>query len=353
MIWPWLNWLLPIGLVALAFWQAQTARGEHSWLITLSAPLMIPLAGLLGSLPRFLLRRRGVRTAPPTHTTLLMVLWWSAVGFALAMPDRTPELHPGDAVPVPSLLHRLIGGAAGGVFASGLFAAATVCGAVAWVALVALSASRAAWPRPLGGQRIAGMAFALAPLLLAGVAAAGVGLGQLQPDAAGERRPQAISRTAQEQSALAVQRYDALQQTVSDLRAAVSPHGWDSLQGCAQSLNQNGRDWDAYRLRLAFQHPAIVGLDHAVLATTLTDAGWTLTRLREAPLTIEASGPQGAELIVAADGDAPLAITAISGPWWQSADRPVSAAECSASGGAPGSVGARDGADADWWPPLR
>ncbi|MGN7976775.1 hypothetical protein ACTJJ4_04320 [Microbacterium sp. 22195] len=352
-IWPWLNWLLPTGFVLFCLWCATITRGESAFLIVVASPLLIPAAGLLGALPRFVLRRQGAQATPLPQVTLLAVLWWSWAALAAAMPDRTIELDPSESVPVPSLLHRLVGDPAGGVLSTWVFSAAIVCGVAAWILLLVRGLGALAIRHPRRWERAGCAAFALAPLLLAGVGGLGVALGQVQTDAAGEPRAQATARNADEQIALAEQRYDAVQQVVADLRAAAAPGGWDSQQACAESLDDDGRGWDAYRLRIGFRHAASFDLDHAALAKAITDAGWSITRDQEGSLLIEATGPQGAHLRFAADGDAPLSITATAGSFWQSADRPVSSSWCSAHGGYSSSPGVRgDGADAAWWPPL-
>ncbi|MFB7842937.1 hypothetical protein [Microbacterium sp. NPDC056052] len=354
-IWPWLAWLLPIGVALFCLWRVSTAHGELSFIIVLTSPLFVPLAGGLGSLPRVVQRRAGASATPARQVPVLILLWWSWVAFVIAMPDRTIASGPSDSVPVPSLLQQLAGGPAGGVFTTWVFVAAIACGIAAWVLLLVTASGRAAIGHARRWEGLGWAGFGLAPLLLAAVGGLGVATGQMQGDAAGEVRAQATARTAEKQIALAEQRYDAVQRVVSDLRAAVAPQEWEAQEACAESLNDDGLGWDAYRLRIAFRHAASLELDHDALTKALTNAGWTVTLDQEAPMEISASGPQGAELRFTTDGDAPFRITATAGSWWQSADQPVSDAWCGAHGGArvgySGSTGG--GADASWWPPLR
>ena len=354
-IWPWLTWLLPIGVALFCLWRMNTVHGELSFTIVLTSPLFLPLAGGLGSLPRSVQRRAGASATPARQVPVLILLWWSWVAFAIAMPDRTIASPSSQSVPVPSLLQQLVGAPAGGVFTIWVFVATIVCGIAAWVLLLVLASDRVAIRRAPRWERLGWAGFGLAPLLLATAGGIGVATGQMQGDAAGEVRAQASARTAEKQIALAEQRYDAVQRVVSDLRAAAAPQGWDAQEACAESLNHDGLGWDAYRLRIAFRHAASLELDHDALTKALTDAGWTVTGDQEAPLAISASGPQGAELRLTTNGDAPFWITATAGSWWQSADQPVSEASCGTPGGAgvgyDGSAGA--GADASWWPPLR
>ncbi|PRB04278.1 hypothetical protein [Microbacterium sp. MYb64] len=354
-IWPWLTWLLPIGVALFCLWRVATAHGELAFGIVLTSPLTILMAGVLGSLPRLIHPRAGVRATPARQVPVLILLWWSWVAFVIAMPDRTIASAPSESVPVPSLLQQLAGGPAGGVFTSWVFVAAIVCGIAAWILLLMPASDRVAIRHARRWERLGWAGFGLAPLLLATAGGIGVTIGQMQGDAAGEVRAQATARTAEKQIALAEQRYDAVQRVVSDLRAAVAPQGWEAQEACAESLNDDGLGWDAYRLRIAFRHAASLELDHDALTKALTNAGWTVTLDQEAPMAISASGPQGAELRFTTDGDAPFQITATAGSWWQSADQPVSDARCGAHGGAgvgySGSTGG--GADASWWPPLR
>lgn len=100
-IWPWLNWLLPIGFCLAAL---GTGRGVLPMLAVFASPLLVPAAGLLGALPRRMLRSQGVGAATPASITWLLVLhWWSWIGMAVTLPDDTfVEVRP-------SLLQRLLG----------------------------------------------------------------------------------------------------------------------------------------------------------------------------------------------------------------------------------------------------
>ncbi|GAA3926111.1 hypothetical protein [Microbacterium soli] len=50
--------------------------------------------------------------------------------------------------------------------------------------------------------------------------------------------------------------------------APLASQGWET-RSCAESLNEDGLDWDAYRLRIAFGHRAITDPDRDALVRAL------------------------------------------------------------------------------------
>ncbi|MFC4139002.1 MULTISPECIES: hypothetical protein [unclassified Microbacterium] len=349
-LWPWLNWLLPIGFVLFCLWRLLSFRGETALTLVLASPLIIPAAGLLGSLPRLVLRRAGVRSTPAPRIWLLVLHWWCWPAVAFAMPDMTLTGDPTEtpSAPVPSVLQQMVGAPMGGVLSAWALVVAVVVGLGSWVALLVVTAGPAALRHRRAWLRAGWAAAVLAPVLLFGVAAAGVAAGQARWDAAGERPAQATARTADEQIALAEHRYDTVQQVVADLRAVAAPQLWESDAACAEPADATATGLDSYRVIIGFRHQATGDLvvDRDAFVRVLADAGWTITDEREAPMSIEARGPQGAEIRLVADGDMPFRISATAGSWWQSADQPGTSRTCEPGRGAGG------GYAADRWPGL-
>lgn len=97
--WRWLAWVIPVVLVVgrIAFgggWEAVLLL-FYSWFI-------VPVTGLLGWIPRRILRVRGHTTAPTIHAVLLS-LYWSGMGWYLLSMGVA-----GDSGTDPSILARLI-----------------------------------------------------------------------------------------------------------------------------------------------------------------------------------------------------------------------------------------------------
>ncbi|MGF2948350.1 hypothetical protein [Microbacterium alcoholitolerans] len=339
-IWPWMNWLLPVGFCLVTL---MTGRGVLPLLVIFGSPVLILAAGLLGSLPRLMLRRQGLAAATPGAIVWLLILqWWSWVGMAVAMPDDTFVSAR------PSPLQRLTGQGLSDDFSMGVFAGSIVVGAASWVAVLILS-SRVPEPRRLRGwDRVAWSAAAAGPALLMLAGSIGVGAVEVQTDAAGERPGQVRQLSAAEQVDRAQERYDAAQQIVSELRGIAAAGRWEANAARAESMNVDGRGWESYRLLIDFSHDATPDLvvDRDAFATVLTSAGWSVTRADAVPLRIDARDAQGARLTMEQQGDTPLRIMVTTESWWQSADVPVTAEL-----GRGGDIGG--GYAAEEWPRLR
>lgn len=69
--WPWVNWILP-ALLIFGYSFSNSAGWDGLFLLFLS-PVLVPAFGLLGSLPRFIMRRRGYEAAPAPVGVMLAV----------------------------------------------------------------------------------------------------------------------------------------------------------------------------------------------------------------------------------------------------------------------------------------
>ena len=335
-----MNWLLPVGFCLITL---MTGRGVLPLLVIFGSPALILGAGLLGSLPRVMLRRQGVAAATPSAVVwLLMLQWWSWVGMTVAMPDDT-------FVSVrPSALQRLTGRQLSDDFAMGVFAGSIVVGAASWFAVLILASRVPAPGRPRRWDRAAWSAAAAGPALLLLAGSIGVGAAEIRTDAAGERLGQVRQLSAAEQIDRAEQRYDAAQQIVSDLRAIAAAGRWQANTARVESMNVDGRGGDSYRLLIDFSHDATRDLviDRDAFVAALTSDGWTVTRSDAVPLRIDARDAQGSRLTMEQQGDTPLRIMVTTASWWQSADAPVTG-EFGRTAGAGGGYAAED------WPQLR
>lgn len=158
-VWLWLVWLLPAVLIVIKV--SMPGSMEKLFLIILS-PIVVALSGLLGWLPRFVLKKRGFRYSPSGVSAVFAVHWWA---FSLCVLGLGGADHTG---PIPSPLDRVLpflGGEIGGDVTS--FSMGVV--GLSYVALVAL----AVWT-PLGSQQrraswAVWVAAAVSPPLLIGL----------------------------------------------------------------------------------------------------------------------------------------------------------------------------------------
>ncbi|GAA5146797.1 hypothetical protein GCM10025768_05870 [Microbacterium pseudoresistens] len=163
--WPWVNWLLPVYVVFHGF------LGNGGWesvMLMMGSPVIIPAAGLLGSLPRFIMRKSGHRYAPWPLLPALFVLWWSWLTAAMAMPAV------GDSGSDPSILSGFVSGGLSEGFENGVMAASILLGALAWVLVLGLASSLPIGagerpPAPLLGR----LSFFVVPLILVAVVVIG------------------------------------------------------------------------------------------------------------------------------------------------------------------------------------
>lgn len=129
--WPWVNWLLPVFVCFHGF--LGNNGGWESLMLMFASPILVPAAGLLGSLPRFIMRKRGFRHAPWALLPVLFGLWWSWLTVALAMEGV------GDSGSLPSLLAEMSSARFPDGFESILMATAAFLGCLLWVAVLGIA----------------------------------------------------------------------------------------------------------------------------------------------------------------------------------------------------------------------
>lgn len=347
-LWPWMNWLLPVGFVLFCAWRVIDARASMALMIVFASPLLIPIIALLSALPRHALRTGGATVTPREITAPLMLQWWSWAGVALAMPDELIFFPPQQGS-VPSALQRLIGDAMSAGFSWWIAIGSLAVAVGSWITCLVFAERPLAVRHPRRWDRLGLASALLAPVLLVAVGGLGIGAGQLQTDAAGERPALAHARTADEQVTLAQERYAEIQDALSALRATMADSGWTAERAELESMHANGPGPAAYRFLIEFSHIAAddLTLDEARLRGALHATGWEISTVGEAPFSIEARRADGTTLTLRSDGDMPFRMTVQTGSWWQSGDQPVTA-ELTDPGAALGG-----GYDADRWPQLR
>lgn len=225
--WPFLAWGLPVLLVVRVF----AGGGWEALILAFLSPVLVPGLGLLGMLPRLLLRRKGARRTPGVLTWLLVVHWWCWLAFIVAFPST------GDSGPLPSILGSLARAPLARGFEQGFFLVAGLCAVLTWVAVLVIAAGRPAGadapgaPAPQGGWLIAAGVSAIAvPLVLVLAVVAGVAGTAAQRDAAGESAVEVQNRPAAEQAARAEARYAEAQALLIPLREALAPAEWEAQQ---------------------------------------------------------------------------------------------------------------------------
>lgn len=94
-VWLWLVWLLPAVLITIKMF---APGGMEKLFLMLLSPVIILLAGVLGWLPRLILKKRGFRYSPSGVSAVFAVHWWA---FSLCVLGIDGADHIG---PIPSPL---------------------------------------------------------------------------------------------------------------------------------------------------------------------------------------------------------------------------------------------------------
>lgn len=285
-VWPFVNWALPPLLIVVYF--VSESAGWDGLFLLIFSPLIIPAAALLGSLPRFIMRKRGFTWAPVAVQVMLAVHWWNAFFLILTLRGV------GDSGSVKSMLESAYGLSTDA--AKTLTLLSLVCIAAAWCAQV-IWASAAPAPHTastraprLATALLGGLSFVIVPLLFVGLCLLTQGAVRLandielkQPDLSGVASAEAMAitnpdeiRSRQEEA------WDAAQEQVSPVRAAISDEHWTLYvydpNGISYSFIDNTYTVKvAWRLKL--EMPTKQLYDEATAATT--DDGWKILESRQ------------------------------------------------------------------------
>jgi hypothetical protein len=324
-IWPWMNWIVP------AFVCLHGLSGNGGWeslLLIYGAVLIVPAFALLGSLPRFLLRKRGYRSAPLTTVPLLFVIWWGWTCVGAAMPGIT------DSSPLPSIANSLTGERLPSAIELMLMVGGMLAGTIAWIAVVAMSialsnrarAGRAPSRPSRAGVIVAWVAAVAIPAALIVICVVGVQLGVSATDADGDTQAVAAARGGSARDELDQQRYTTMQEALSEVRGLISATDWTGAQsgtvsGTCPWVTQAA---DCYALDARFVFKAAEEPDFTGIAETLQSSGWateSVTTDQWGARELDVHSPDGVSVTIrysTVDGQGFINTRAKSSSWWGS-----------------------------------
>lgn len=271
-LWPWMNWLLPVvGILCV---------GNGGWallLLLVVSPVLVPAAGLLGSLPRFVLRRSGAVTTPAPITALLLLQWWAWGAAMITPPGAT------DGSPIPAVMQVLSPLPISGGFLSAVLLGASLIAVSCWIAVLVIAIVLASRAEPARRQGAKGWtaaawiaAFAL-PLLLVATIWLGGAVTAQQRDAAGATVAEVQALPLSEQAARAVERHDRAQAQLSAVRGMIAEDGWELSSRGIDTRTSFSEAVESYGFDLRFEHRASPGesVDADAVAAELLRQGWT------------------------------------------------------------------------------
>ncbi len=304
-LWIWAAWLFPVLFVLNGF----LVPGLWLLMLLFASPVLVPIVGLVGMLPRFILKARGHSSLPAPLAPVLLIQWWACLAMILAFPDED------DGGPVPSVLDQLVGGRLAEMYERRILEGSALIVVAAWILSMVLAVvvrpSRAVDGGPPRWGAAAWLWAILAPVLLAAAVGAGV------PASAAQRIP------ADQQLILARQRYTQTQMILTPIRGAIAKDGWYrarvSLDGCGGDIPCSNWPFPSYNLDISSitrAHPSDAALHQ--LAARLTSQGWTVERISRRDATgITALSPEGHRVEISRDKTSGItAIDFVSGSWW-------------------------------------
>lgn len=223
--WLWVSWF--IGPAAFVLRSVLGVGGWESLFFVLFSPVIIPALGLLGALPRFVLKRRGHRSIPASVGVTAIASCWGLVLFMCAMPGTT------DSSPIDSVVRQALGlsGRAENTllgFAFVVWVAAYLVTAVLSFVLRPVPPSDAQSARYPGRTRLAAiLAIVLVPVLLVSAALAVDRLAMHGArDFGGATEADVAFLPPDAQRARQEAQWDAAQEALAPLRSAIAQDGW-------------------------------------------------------------------------------------------------------------------------------
>lgn len=320
-VWPWMNWVLPVLFVVHGF---LGAGGWGTLILLFISPVFVPAMGLLGALPRFILRRRGHRTAPGPLVWLLFVNWWGWVTVTLTMQDA------GDSGPPLSLLREMMTVPLSRDVEQFLFLGAIAAAVLAWIAVL-LIAIFVRPPRTPGASSrdpwtiVSWIAAFAVPALLVASVLVGVQVTAQQRDAAGDTLVEIAAMPLADQVQRAEENYALTQERLSAVRELISDDGWRIRNEDGQWVGATGfgslsfacltADAECYTIGVGFQlasTPASFDDEGAEFLGRLEALGWDPTT-RDSQWT-DAQGFTLDLWSMASDGS--LTVEVNSPEWW-------------------------------------
>ena len=269
-IWPWMSWVLPVAAVFIG--------GNAGWSLIFAlmlSPVFVPATGLLGMLPRFLLRKAGHTVTPAPISALLFVHWWAWVAAMISMRGSS------DAAPSPALIERLSPWTIAGSMLEVVVFVAIVVAVASWIAILVIVLVTRSRPVPAAGggtgawTAVSWTAALLMPVaLVAGGALAGAVTAQMK-DAAGATVAAVQSEPADSLVAQAVTRHDEAQAQLSVVRALIADDGWTRTNRGVNDRTSYREMLPSYGLSLRFEHDlAGIDVDLDAIRAELLASGW-------------------------------------------------------------------------------
>jgi hypothetical protein len=306
-VWPWVNWLLPV----LAIF----CIGNNGWALLallLFSPVLVPAAGLLGSLPRFLLRRSGSTTTPGPITVLLFVQWWAVITGMITPAGAT------DGRPIPAIMQGLSPRPISSAYLSDVMLVAAGIVVACWIAVLAIASVTASRKHVWASKRwtvVAGVAAVGLPLLFVATAWLGGAVTAQQRDAAGATVAEVQAQPLSSQAQQALERHDRAQAQLSLVRGMIAGDGWQASMRGFGDLTTFAEGADSYGVDIAFRYdvPAGDAVDVDAVVAELRQRGWT-------------DGERGA--LLDPDGntieidayDQTIVVSLVSPRWWGDSD---------------------------------
>lgn len=311
-MWPWMTWSLPVALVLVPAMSPEA--GWYALFLLLLSPVIVAGAGLLGSLPRFVLRRAGHESAPVGLVWLLLLHWWSWIAVILTFRDAS------DTGPVPSALSGLSPEPVSYDSVDVIRQAAGVVLVVTWLAVVTRVAAGGPFTRSAYLVAAGYVTVLAAPALLIVATMHASEETASQRDDAGERAGDVAGLSAEAQKQRYETRYVELQESMVPMREAISPDGWEATVRLQEARSADGpTGFDAYAVQLRYRlDRAVEDSEFDQIARLFEDAGW---EQNDSPMTPDAEfeHPGGAEVDLIT-GEDHLVIRMVSPVWWGDED---------------------------------
>lgn len=269
-LWPWVNWLLPVIAILCI--------GNNGWgmlLLLFASPLLVPVLGLLGSLPRFILRKSGITTTPAPITSLLFVQWWAVITAMITPPGIT------DGRPIPPLMQGLSLRPISGDYLSMVLLVGTAIVVACWIAVLTIASITASRKRASDSKRwtvVAWVAVAVLPLMFVATILLGGAVTAQQRDAAGDTVAEVQAQPLNVQAQRALERHERAQAQLALVRGLIAEDGWQvSLRGFDDRTTLADAV-DGYGVGIAFEYEpsATDAVDVSAIEAELRQQGWTV-----------------------------------------------------------------------------
>ena len=267
--WLWVSWFL---VPALFLFRGMCGVGGwESLFLVLVSPVLVPALGLLGALPRFVLRHRGHTSIPALVGVPMVVCAWGLALLMFSMRGAT------DGPSVDSVLRQLFPAVSQRAELLTLGIAAWMI-PIAYLAALVLACVLRPSRRPVLADLSAAVALLAVPLLLWPiVAAVDTAAMRGERDFSGAQESDVAELTLADQRERQERQWDETQEELVPLRAAIAPDGWLATGGGVDS-ERDGIEPLSYDL-FAHWERGLDGSPEEVAAQMLdlaADEGWRL-----------------------------------------------------------------------------